>query len=404
MEVAGSSCGEPADGDETVSKGEPELLLLLEVEEEVLVVEVLAAAVGGANSTDVVVWPSRSRASMRLTSSGVTVVGAMLGWPAKAPRPRPRGGPPRKPPPRGGGPPRPRAPNPPRGAAPPPRGAAPPPRGGAPEKPRTGDDDIGGQQRTSDDDEQRGRRVRVRERARSVGGRRVRGAAGVGAVCSEGGAVARGVKQQEPGAYLVKAALGRTRGVWFFAATPATNALLVAARLLFPSRPQGTHKVPTVHLAAPAALLRRRPRAARPALAPRRPWPGRGFARLDIFWGGFADFPVACARVVGPCLRAAVSLARSRSLACLVFRSLIHALLVGCSWRLASDSWLVQMSKKVGVTVKDVPANDFVKAYAAHLKRSGAIKLPEWVDIVKTGHYKELSPYDPDWYYVRAGT
>ena len=36
MEVAGSSCGEPADGDETVSKGEPELLLLLEVEEEVL--------------------------------------------------------------------------------------------------------------------------------------------------------------------------------------------------------------------------------------------------------------------------------------------------------------------------------------------------------------------------------
>ena len=31
------------------------------------------------------------------------------------------------------------------------------------------------------------------------------------------------------------------------------------------------------------------------------------------------------------------------------------------------------------------------------------IKLPQWVDIVKTGAYKELAPYDPDWYYIRAG-
>ncbi len=31
------------------------------------------------------------------------------------------------------------------------------------------------------------------------------------------------------------------------------------------------------------------------------------------------------------------------------------------------------------------------------------IKLPQWVDIVKTGAFKELAPYDPDWYYVRAG-
>jgi small subunit ribosomal protein S19e len=26
------------------------------------------------------------------------------------------------------------------------------------------------------------------------------------------------------------------------------------------------------------------------------------------------------------------------------------------------------------------------------------------VDIVKTGSFKELAPYDPDWYYIRAGT
>lgn len=29
--------------------------------------------------------------------------------------------------------------------------------------------------------------------------------------------------------------------------------------------------------------------------------------------------------------------------------------------------------------------------------------MPTWVDIVKTGSFKELAPYDPDWFYVRAG-
>lgn len=29
--------------------------------------------------------------------------------------------------------------------------------------------------------------------------------------------------------------------------------------------------------------------------------------------------------------------------------------------------------------------------------------LPEWTDIVKTAKFKELAPYDPDWYYIRAG-
>lgn len=31
------------------------------------------------------------------------------------------------------------------------------------------------------------------------------------------------------------------------------------------------------------------------------------------------------------------------------------------------------------------------------------MELPEWTDIVKTGVLKELAPYDPDWYYIRAG-
>nr|GMD49865.1 40S ribosomal protein S19-1 [Ipomoea batatas] len=55
-------------------------------------------------------------------------------------------------------------------------------------------------------------------------------------------------------------------------------------------------------------------------------------------------------------------------------------------------------------TVKDVSPHEFVKAYSAHLKRSGKMELPEWTDIVKTGRLKELAPYDPDWYYIRAAS
>lgn len=48
-------------------------------------------------------------------------------------------------------------------------------------------------------------------------------------------------------------------------------------------------------------------------------------------------------------------------------------------------------------------ADAFIAAYSSHLKRSGKLEVPVWVDLVKTGAYKELAPYDPDWYYVRAG-
>nr|XP_006817195.1 PREDICTED: 40S ribosomal protein S19-like isoform X2 [Saccoglossus kowalevskii] len=36
--------------------------------------------------------------------------------------------------------------------------------------------------------------------------------------------------------------------------------------------------------------------------------------------------------------------------------------------------------------------------------KSGKLKVPEWVDIVKLGKHKELAPYDPDWYYVRSAS
>ncbi|EPQ54539.1 40S ribosomal protein S19 [Gloeophyllum trabeum ATCC 11539] len=52
--------------------------------------------------------------------------------------------------------------------------------------------------------------------------------------------------------------------------------------------------------------------------------------------------------------------------------------------------------------VRDVAPDTFIAAYASHLKRAGKLEVPTWVDIVKTGPFKELAPYDPDWFYVRA--
>lgn len=59
------------------------------------------------------------------------------------------------------------------------------------------------------------------------------------------------------------------------------------------------------------------------------------------------------------------------------------------------------MSK--GITVKDVNSHEFVTSYAAHLKKQGKIQLPELVDLMKTGPFKELAPYNEDWFYVRCG-
>jgi len=58
----------------------------------------------------------------------------------------------------------------------------------------------------------------------------------------------------------------------------------------------------------------------------------------------------------------------------------------------------------MGVSVKDVNQHEFVKALAAFLKKSGKLKVPEWSDIVKLGRFNELSPYDEDWFYIRAAS
>jgi len=56
------------------------------------------------------------------------------------------------------------------------------------------------------------------------------------------------------------------------------------------------------------------------------------------------------------------------------------------------------------IGARDVNQTDLVLAAAAFLKKSGKLKVPEWVDIVKTGTHKELAPIDKDWFYTRCAS
>merc|ERR1711985_63923 len=63
----------------------------------------------------------------------------------------------------------------------------------------------------------------------------------------------------------------------------------------------------------------------------------------------------------------------------------------------------LRMSRR-SVTVKDVPADEFIKACADYLKRQPKFDVPKYHDIVKTGVIKELAPYDEDWFFIRAAS
>ena len=67
------------------------------------------------------------------------------------------------------------------------------------------------------------------------------------------------------------------------------------------------------------------------------------------------------------------------------------------------EKYILKNYRMPGITAKDVDPQKLIIAYAAHLKRSGKLEVPKWVDLVKTGTFKEMSPYDPDWFYVRVG-
>lgn len=71
------------------------------------------------------------------------------------------------------------------------------------------------------------------------------------------------------------------------------------------------------------------------------------------------------------------------------------------------DQFLINMAEETSasgcITVRDVQAPKFISAYADVLKNNDKFIVPKWADIVKTGVSRELAPYDPDWYYIRAG-
>merc|ERR1712054_4057 len=57
-------------------------------------------------------------------------------------------------------------------------------------------------------------------------------------------------------------------------------------------------------------------------------------------------------------------------------------------------TWGHKRMSRRSVTVKDVPADAFIKACADFLKRQPKFDVPKYHDIVKTGTFKELAPYD----------
>ncbi|XP_071548777.1 small ribosomal subunit protein eS19-like isoform X2 [Panulirus ornatus] len=64
---------------------------------------------------------------------------------------------------------------------------------------------------------------------------------------------------------------------------------------------------------------------------------------------------------------------------------------------------LFLLSQKMpSVGVKDVNQQAFTKAFAEFLKKSGKVKVPDWSDLIKTARFKELAPYDDDWFYTRV--
>ena len=50
------------------------------------------------------------------------------------------------------------------------------------------------------------------------------------------------------------------------------------------------------------------------------------------------------------------------------------------------------------ITVKDVPADKFIAAYAEHLKKTQKVLPIKGASYIKTGHFKQLNPYSEDWF------
>eukprot|EP00494_Astrolonche_serrata_P022642 UN22899 len=55
------------------------------------------------------------------------------------------------------------------------------------------------------------------------------------------------------------------------------------------------------------------------------------------------------------------------------------------------------------LSVKTIPVDVYISAYAGHLLKKGEIEVPEWSEDVKTAVRKQMPPQDKDWFYTRCG-
>ncbi|MFW9921757.1 MAG: 30S ribosomal protein S19e [Candidatus Thorarchaeota archaeon] len=55
-------------------------------------------------------------------------------------------------------------------------------------------------------------------------------------------------------------------------------------------------------------------------------------------------------------------------------------------------------------TAYDVPAQDLIETVAEEFKKSKKIVAPEWATYVKTGSFKQRSPRQEDWWYIRCAS
>ena len=65
---------------------------------------------------------------------------------------------------------------------------------------------------------------------------------------------------------------------------------------------------------------------------------------------------------------------------------------------------MIGRTSKDTITVKDVPASEFIAAYAEQLKKSNELTLMKGSFYIKTGFSREICPHDDDWFYTRAAS
>ena len=63
---------------------------------------------------------------------------------------------------------------------------------------------------------------------------------------------------------------------------------------------------------------------------------------------------------------------------------------------------MLGQKKTDSITIKDVPAEAFIRAFAEQLKVEQKVAPLAGDEYIKTGFSKEVSPQNPDWFYIRT--